>query len=306
MDGRRADAAAFRWTSSRSWGWPRCCRAFRTCCGASAKPAMRSPPWRRMRSSPSTAPTSRSGSQARARALRPGLRTIHYVAPSVWAWRPGRAAKMARVVDHVLALLPFEPPYMEAAGMTCDFVGHPVAAEPQATPEEVAAMRAELGVAPGQRSCARSAGLAAGRGDPARRRSSREVMRRLRAPPPRPRGGRCPRRRRSRRRHRRGCCRPTRRLAAVLDPRGRAGGRGRGAQARRLRRRRRGAGSLGHRQPRARRRRDADGDRLQRQPADRLDRAAHEADRHRDAGQPCHRHAGGAGVSSGQLHTAAR
>jgi lipid-A-disaccharide synthase len=87
----------------------------------------------------------------RARRLRPGLRTIHYVAPSVWAWRPGRARKMARVVDHVLALLPFEPPYMQAAGMTCDFVGHPVAAEPEATPAEVAAIRAELGVAPDQR-----------------------------------------------------------------------------------------------------------------------------------------------------------
>jgi lipid-A-disaccharide synthase len=86
----------------------------------------------------------------RARRLRPDLRTIHYVAPSVWAWRPGRAAKMARFIDHVLALLPFEPPYMEAAGMTCDFVGHPVAAEPQATPEETAALRAELAVAPGQ------------------------------------------------------------------------------------------------------------------------------------------------------------
>lgn len=71
---------------------------------------------------------------------RPDLRTIHYVAPSVWAWRPGRAAKMARHIDHVLALLPFEPPYMQAAGMTCDFVGHPVVSEPLASPEERAGM----------------------------------------------------------------------------------------------------------------------------------------------------------------------
>ena len=74
------------------------------------------------------------------KAARPAQRVIHYVAPSVWAWRPHRAARMARVVDHVLALLPFEPPYMTAAGMTCDFVGHPVVAEPLATPQERAAM----------------------------------------------------------------------------------------------------------------------------------------------------------------------
>ena len=66
----------------------------------------------------------------------PGITVIHYVAPSVWAWRPGRAVKMARVVDHVLALLPFEPPYMRAAGMGCDFVGHPVVAEPLASAAE--------------------------------------------------------------------------------------------------------------------------------------------------------------------------
>ncbi|MDP5348886.1 MAG: lipid-A-disaccharide synthase, partial [Paracoccaceae bacterium] len=74
------------------------------------------------------------------------IRTVHYVAPSVWAWRPGRAAKMARVIDHVLALLPFEPPYMEAAGMDCDFVGHPVVAEPQATDAEAQAFRARHGI----------------------------------------------------------------------------------------------------------------------------------------------------------------
>lgn len=77
------------------------------------------------------------------KAARPDLRTIHYVAPSVWAWRPGRATKMARVIDHVLALLPFEPPYMQAAGMSCDFVGHPVVAEPVASPEDLALLAGE-------------------------------------------------------------------------------------------------------------------------------------------------------------------
>lgn len=77
------------------------------------------------------------------KAARPDLRTIHYVAPSVWAWRPGRAVKMAKVIDHVLALLPFEPPYMTAAGMSCDFVGHPVVAEALATPEETARLAGE-------------------------------------------------------------------------------------------------------------------------------------------------------------------
>lgn len=65
------------------------------------------------------------------RKMRPDLPVIHYVAPSVWAWRPGRAVKMARHVDHVLALLPFEPPLMREAGMSCDFVGHPVAQLPR-------------------------------------------------------------------------------------------------------------------------------------------------------------------------------
>jgi lipid-A-disaccharide synthase len=82
----------------------------------------------------------------RARALLPSLPTIHYVAPQVWAWRPGRAAKMAGIIDHILALLPFEPPYMEAAGMSCDFVGHPAAAGSRATAAEIAALRSVLGM----------------------------------------------------------------------------------------------------------------------------------------------------------------
>ncbi|RYH08545.1 lipid-A-disaccharide synthase [Tropicimonas sp. IMCC6043] len=80
------------------------------------------------------------------RERQPGQRTVHYVAPTVWAWRPERAAKMAPSVDQVLALLPFEPPYMEAHGMRCDFVGHPIVAEPQATAEEAVAFRSDRGI----------------------------------------------------------------------------------------------------------------------------------------------------------------
>lgn len=76
----------------------------------------------------------------------PRPRLVHYVAPSVWAWRPGRAERMARCVDHVLALLPFEPPMMRVAGVSCDFVGHPVVAEPVATAEEARAFRATYGL----------------------------------------------------------------------------------------------------------------------------------------------------------------
>jgi lipid-A-disaccharide synthase len=76
--------------------------------------------------------------------------TIHYVAPTVWAWRPNRAQKMQGVIDHVLALFPFEPPFMHKAGLSCDFVGHPVAAEPIATMAERRAFRQRysLGDAP--------------------------------------------------------------------------------------------------------------------------------------------------------------
>ncbi|WHZ37570.1 lipid-A-disaccharide synthase [Sagittula sp. MA-2] len=86
----------------------------------------------------------------------PDQRVVHYVAPTVWAWRPGRAKKMVGVVDQVLALLPFEPPYMQAVGIACDFVGHPVVMEPVATAEEAAAWKGDSGdkvvlVLPGSR-----------------------------------------------------------------------------------------------------------------------------------------------------------
>jgi len=87
---------------------------------------------------------------AKAKLANPALKTIHYVAPTVWAWRPERAAKMARHIDHVLALFPFEPPFMQAEGMGCDFVGHPVAAEPVPDPAAQADFRSSLGITPNE------------------------------------------------------------------------------------------------------------------------------------------------------------
>jgi lipid-A-disaccharide synthase len=60
---------------------------------------------------------------------RRGMRTIHYVSPSVWAWRNERIHSIARSADHLLALFPFEPPLYAAAGLPVTFVGHPLAAE---------------------------------------------------------------------------------------------------------------------------------------------------------------------------------
>jgi lipid-A-disaccharide synthase len=58
---------------------------------------------------------------------RNGARTVHFVSPSVWAWRRERVAKIGRAVDRILALFPFEPPIYEAAGVPVTFVGHPLA-----------------------------------------------------------------------------------------------------------------------------------------------------------------------------------
>jgi lipid-A-disaccharide synthase len=61
------------------------------------------------------------------RLKRHGVRTVHFVSPSVWAWRHERVAKIGKSVDHMLALFPFEPPVYEAAGVPVTFVGHPLA-----------------------------------------------------------------------------------------------------------------------------------------------------------------------------------
>jgi lipid-A-disaccharide synthase len=57
------------------------------------------------------------------------LLRVHYVAPLVWAWRAGRAARLPRDLDHLLALLPFEPAYFQRHGLACSFVGHPIVEE---------------------------------------------------------------------------------------------------------------------------------------------------------------------------------
>jgi lipid-A-disaccharide synthase len=74
------------------------------------------------------------------------VRIVHYVAPTVWAWRPGRARKVAGMLDQLLTLFPFEPRYFEAVGLRADFVGHPVVAEPVASAAESLAFRVRHGI----------------------------------------------------------------------------------------------------------------------------------------------------------------
>ena len=64
------------------------------------------------------------------RIYRRDIPRIHYVAPSVWAWRQGRLKKFVGKTDHMLCLLPFEPPWFQRAGLPATFVGHPVLEKP--------------------------------------------------------------------------------------------------------------------------------------------------------------------------------
>ena len=56
-----------------------------------------------------------------------GIKTIHYVSPSIWAWRSGRIKKIGRAVNRLLALFPMEPPLYEKENIPVTFVGHPLA-----------------------------------------------------------------------------------------------------------------------------------------------------------------------------------
>ena len=73
-----------------------------------------------------------------------GFPLLHYVAPSVWAWKPWRARKIAGFLDHLLALLPFEPPYFEQYGLSTTVVGHP-AVEGAVSAEEGQGFRSKHG-----------------------------------------------------------------------------------------------------------------------------------------------------------------
>jgi lipid-A-disaccharide synthase len=68
-----------------------------------------------------------------------GIPTIHYVSPSIWAWRKGRMGKIKRAVSHMLALFPFEPALYEKAGVPVTFIGHPLADEIPMRPNKTGA-----------------------------------------------------------------------------------------------------------------------------------------------------------------------
>ncbi len=68
-----------------------------------------------------------------------GIPTIHYVSPSIWAWRGGRIRKIKRAVTHMLALFPFEPALYESVKMPVTYVGHPLADELPLRPNKAAA-----------------------------------------------------------------------------------------------------------------------------------------------------------------------
>jgi lipid-A-disaccharide synthase len=73
-----------------------------------------------------------------------GVPVVYYVSPTIWAWRQGRARKIAKVVDRMLCILPFEERFYEGTGVSARFVGHPLAERP--APEPAEAYRRELGL----------------------------------------------------------------------------------------------------------------------------------------------------------------
>ena len=74
-----------------------------------------------------------------------GIPTVHFVCPSIWAWRPERIAKIQRSVDHMLCIFPFEPAMLASSGIDATYVGHPLAQTIPMAPDRVAA-RQSLGL----------------------------------------------------------------------------------------------------------------------------------------------------------------
>ncbi len=79
-----------------------------------------------------------------------GIPTVHYVSPSIWAWRGWRLRRIARSATHLLAMFPFEPPLYRNAGIGVTYVGHPLADLLPAEPDRGRARR-ELRLPPGKR-----------------------------------------------------------------------------------------------------------------------------------------------------------
>ena len=71
-----------------------------------------------------------------------GIKTVHFVCPSIWAWRPERVEKIRRSANHVLCLFPFEPPLLAQHGIAATYVGHPLANVIPLEPDRVAARHA--------------------------------------------------------------------------------------------------------------------------------------------------------------------
>jgi lipid-A-disaccharide synthase len=92
-------------------------------------------------------------------AKRLGLRVVYYISPQIWAWRRGRLRTLARLIDQMIVILPFEVELYRSAGLPCTLVGHPLLDELESTPDRAAvraawdipASGAVVGLFPGSR-----------------------------------------------------------------------------------------------------------------------------------------------------------